>query len=136
MGGCVPGLYPGGGHRQRPRLPHQAPRLLAGLPLPLGLATLRQGQRIPHNQCCGSGIRCLFDSRIPGFGMSNKSGSGSGRNNPDHISETIFGLNYLLRIRDPGWEKFGSEIRDGKIWIRDKHPGSATLPVLDLAFFF
>jgi hypothetical protein len=48
----------------------------------------------------------------PGSGMGKKSGSvsGSGMNNPDHISkssETIryFGLKYLnsfLRIRDPG----------------------------------
>jgi hypothetical protein len=30
-----------------------------------------------------------------------------------------------LRIRDP--ESFGPWIRDGKIRIRDKHPGSATL---------
>jgi hypothetical protein len=47
-------------------------------------------------------------------------------NNPDHISEsleTIFpGLKYLIsfmRIRDPGWKKFGSGINT---------PGSATLP--------
>jgi hypothetical protein len=48
--------------------------------------------------------------------MGNKSGSGSGMNNPDHISKNLkqfFGLNYLLRIRDPGCKKFGSEIRDG-----------------------
>jgi hypothetical protein len=36
-----------------------------------------------------------------------------------------------MRIRDPGWKKFGSEVRDGKSRIRDrdreKHPGSATL---------
>jgi hypothetical protein len=47
-----------------------------------------------------------------------------------------------MRIRDPGWKKFGSGmekksdpvfkkvgsgIRDGKIRIRVKHPGSATL---------
>jgi hypothetical protein len=32
-------------------------------------------------QCCGSGI--------PGFGMGKKSGSGSGINNPDHISECL-----------------------------------------------
>jgi hypothetical protein len=48
--------------------------------------------------------------------MSKKSGSGSGINNPDHISErleTIFELNYLnslMWIRDPGWKKFGSGI--------------------------
>jgi hypothetical protein len=44
--------------------------------------------------------------------MGKKSESGSGKNNPDHISgslETIFGhLNYFIRIRDPGWKKFGS----------------------------
>ncbi len=28
-------------------------------------------------------------------------------------------------IRDPGWKKIGSRME--KIWIRDKHPGSATL---------
>ncbi len=38
-----------------------------------------------------------------------------------------------MRIRDPGWRQFGSRIRDGKksdlgSGIRDKHPGSATLP--------
>ncbi len=44
MGTGGPGLHPGGGHRQRPGLPHQAPRLLAGLPLPLGLVALCQGQ--------------------------------------------------------------------------------------------
>jgi hypothetical protein len=48
-------------------------------------------------------------------------------NNPDHISEKLekkfLGLKYLnslVRIRDPGWEKFGSG-------IRNKHLGSATL---------
>jgi hypothetical protein len=66
--------------------------------------------------------------------MGIKSGSGSGMNNPDHISEcflTIFlvkipVLNFFdadprsgmekIRIRDPGWKKYGSG-------IRDKHPG-------------
>jgi hypothetical protein len=48
-------------------------------------------------------------------------------NNPDHIFNKLrnhfFGLKYLnslMRIRDPGWKKVGSG-------IRDKHPGSATL---------
>jgi hypothetical protein len=56
-------------------------------------------------------------------------------NNPDHISEsleTIFGfkyLNSLMRIRDLGWKKFGSE-------IRDKHPGSATLYLNKSAYCF
>jgi hypothetical protein len=59
-------------------------------------------------------------------GMGKKSGSGSGMNNPDYISEsleTVFWdkiLKSLMRIWDPGWKKFGSR-------IRDKHPGSATL---------
>jgi hypothetical protein len=59
-------------------------------------------------------------------------------NNPYHISEsleTIFWvkiLKYFMRIRDPGWKKFGSGMEKigsgmGKIKIRDKHLGSATL---------
>jgi hypothetical protein len=43
--------------------------------------------------------------------------SGSGMNDPDHISESL--NTYIL------W--CGSGIRDGKSRIRDKHPGSATL---------
>jgi hypothetical protein len=58
--------------------------------------------------------------------MGEKSGSGSGRNKPDHISEslqTIFWVKILkffdadpgsgmekIWIRDPGWKKFGSGI--------------------------
>jgi hypothetical protein len=53
----------------------------------------------------------------PGSGMG-KTWSGSGTNNPDHISDS------LMRIRDPGWKKF----RSG---IRDEHPGSATLNFLN-----
>jgi hypothetical protein len=55
-------------------------------------------------------------------------------NKPDHIFEsleTIFGskyLNSLMQIRDPGWKKF--ESGKEKIRIRDKHLGSATLPVI------
>ena len=65
---------------------------------------------------------------------------GSGMNNPDHIFLELrnhffafFGVKILkffdedpgsgmetVRIRDPGWKKVGSG-------IRDKHPGSATL---------
>ncbi len=69
-------------------------------------------------QCCGSGsgIRCLFD---PLIGMGKKSGSGSGMNNPDHISEHLetifFGVKILKFFdADPGWKKFGYEIRGGK----------------------
>jgi len=57
--------------------------------------------------------------------MGKKSRSGSGMNILDHLSEsseTIFGLKILLCGS-------GTGIREGKIWIRDKHPGSATLKV-------
>jgi hypothetical protein len=46
--------------------------------------------------------------------MGKKSGSGSGMNNPDHISEilkTIF-LNSLMLIRDPGWKKSDPDHRE------------------------
>ncbi len=62
----------------------------------------------------------------PGSGMGKKSGSGSGMNNPDHISEcleTIFWVKIL---------KFFDAIRHPESWvekirIQDKHSGSATL---------
>jgi hypothetical protein len=76
----------------------------------------------------------------PGSGIRDgrKSASGSGIRDEQPGSyflelRTIFllffGLKYFnsLSIRDPGWRQFGSEIRDGKSRIRDKHPGSATL---------
>jgi hypothetical protein len=50
----------------------------------------------------------------PGYGMGKK--SGSGMNNPNHISEnleTIFWLKYLnslMRIRGIGWKKLRSGI--------------------------
>ncbi len=42
----------------------------------------------------------------PGSGIREKSGSGSGMNNPDHISESLKNngliyINSLMRIRDP-----------------------------------
>jgi hypothetical protein len=72
--------------------------------------------------------------------MGKKSGSGSGINSPDHISEgleTIFWVKILKFLyADPVLEIFGSAIWDGKNFgsgiekfpFRDKHPGSATLP--------
>jgi hypothetical protein len=56
--------------------------------------------------------------------MGKKSGSGSGMNTQDHISESLETI-FLIKIlnifdADPG---SGME----KIRIRDKHPGSATL---------
>ncbi len=72
----------------------------------------------------------------PGSGMGKKSGSGSGMNNPDHISEsleTIFlGLKYLnslMRIRDTGWKKIGSGIRDID-HIYDNHCKGTVHPAL------
>jgi hypothetical protein len=68
------------------------------------------------HQCCGSGsgIRCLL---TPGSGISKKLGSGSGMNNPDHISEsleTIFWVKVLKFFdADPG---SGTE----KIRIQDR----------------
>jgi hypothetical protein len=89
-------------------------------------------------QCCGSGIQCLFDPGIqclltpghPGFGMGKKI------NIRDPENEQFFGLKILKFFDaepDPGSGirnlfDLGSWIRDGKIRIRDKHPGSATLP--------
>jgi hypothetical protein len=64
-------------------------------------------------------------------------------NNPDHISETLetfFWVKILkffdtdprtwvgkVRIRDPGWKKFGSG-------IRDEHPGSASLAMTNVYY--
>jgi hypothetical protein len=59
----------------------------------------------------------------------HKSGSGSGMNNPDHISEsleTIFWVKILKFFdADPGWKICGSRMEKNR--IRDKHFGSATL---------
>jgi hypothetical protein len=61
-------------------------------------------------QCCGSGIRCLINPCIRdlGFEIGKKSGSGSGMNKQDHISdslETVFWVNILKFFdADPGWK--------------------------------
>jgi hypothetical protein len=43
-------------------------------------------------------------------------GSGSGMNNPDHISESLETIFWVKIIKflyaDPGWKKYGSGIRD------------------------
>jgi hypothetical protein len=78
----------------------------------------------------GSGDFSLLD---PGWKKS-----GSGMNILDHFPEsleTVFRakiLKFFNANPDSGsgiryFLTHGSEIRDGKIWIRDKHPGSATL---------
>ncbi len=81
----------------------------------------------------GSGIGCLFDPWIRDPGWEKVSIRIRDPGWPTRIIffralETIFllfwGLKYLnslMRIRDPRWRQFGSG-------IRDKHPGSATLP--------
>ena len=55
----------------------------------------------------------------PGSGIGKKSGSGSGKNNPDHISESIktfFGVKILKFFDlDTGLEKFGSGIEKSRI---------------------
>jgi hypothetical protein len=46
---------------------------------------------VSHQQYCGSrsGIRCLFDPWIWNPRRVKSHGSGSGMNNPDHISEIL-----------------------------------------------
>jgi hypothetical protein len=46
------------------------------------------GIKFRKGQCCESGIRCLL---TPGseLGKNQDPGSGSGMNNPDHISESL-----------------------------------------------
>jgi hypothetical protein len=73
------------------------------------LDVLHEGRKdLKKYQCCGfvSGIWCLFDPWDQGSGMDNKSGSGSGMNNPDHISESLkpFLWVKILKIfgADPG----------------------------------
>jgi hypothetical protein len=59
--------------------------------------------------------------------------SGSGMNHPDHISESVKTIFWVKIIKffeaDPEWKKFGSGMEKFRIWdfMRDKHPGSATL---------
>jgi hypothetical protein len=57
-----------------------------------------------RGQCCGSGIRCLFD---PWIRNGKNSGSGSEKNNPDHISESVETLFWVKIFKffdaDPGW---------------------------------
>jgi hypothetical protein len=61
------------------------------------------------------------------IGVGKKSGSGSGMNNPDHISESLetIGLKYVPNFleADPGSRIEKIRIRDGK----NSDPGPATL---------
>ncbi len=70
---------------------------------------------LDQEQCCGSGIQCLFDLWIwdPEWVKNQDPDPGSGMNNPDHISEslkTIFWVQILYYFdADPGsgMEKIG-----------------------------
>jgi hypothetical protein len=58
--------------------------------------------------------------------MGKKSGSGSGMNNPDHISVSLETSFFWLKfLKSSGMEKI--RIRDKHHGIQDKHPGCATL---------
>jgi hypothetical protein len=63
-------------------------------------------------QSCRSGsvIWCLFDPWIRDPGWVKKSGSGSGMNNQDHISESLQTISCveILKFFDAelGWKKF------------------------------
>ncbi len=56
-------------------------------------------------------------------------------NIPDHISESLETIFWVLKISDADPDLFdsGSGIQDEKIMIRNNHPGSATLKS---TFFF
>jgi hypothetical protein len=57
---------------------------------------------------------CNFSVADPGWAKNQYPGSGSGKNNPNQISqsfETIFGVKILkISDADPGWKKFESGI--------------------------
>jgi hypothetical protein len=76
-------------------------------------------------QCCGSGIQCLFDPwiRDPGWVKNQDPDSGSGMNNPDHISETLETVFWVKILKffnaDPLQKKFESMINipDPQHWF-------------------
>ncbi len=80
---------------------------------------------LTSRQCCGSGIRCLFD---PWIRIMDGKKSGYGMKILCHISQSLITLLWIPVLKnlccrsDPG-----SRTRDGNFWFRDKHPGSATL---------
>jgi hypothetical protein len=84
------------------------------------LRILLSSSKNSKKQCCGSGIRCIFDPWIwdPGWVESQHPDPGSGMNNPDHIFqslEIIFLVFFRVTIlkffdADPGWKKVGSGI--------------------------
>ncbi len=82
-------------------------------------------------QCCGSGIRCLFDPWIrDGWKVRIRirirdEQSGSYFLELRNHFLVLKDLNSLMRNRDMVWKKFESGMK--KSPIRDKHSGSATL---------
>jgi hypothetical protein len=100
--------------------------------LQLSLLLHLQQSECYQEQCCGSGsgIRCLFDPwiRDPRFctvwvkNQDPDPGSGPGTNNLDHISESFETISWVKLLIPYSLirKKVGS-------WIRDNHPGSATL---------
>jgi hypothetical protein len=79
-----------------------------------------------------------FDSLDPGYRVGKKTGSRSGMNNPDHISESLeksfLGYKILKFFdADQGWKKFGSGINipDPQHW-KDLY---SALPVLNMPPF-
>ncbi len=90
----------------------------------------------------GSGIRCLFFT--PGFGseMGKKFRIRIRDKQPGsyfrELIKQFYGqtyLNFLIRIRDPGWKKFESGMKKIRSGIRYKHPGSVTLQSLEFGLF-
>jgi hypothetical protein len=83
---------------------------------------LPSGRVLPADQGCGSGSGAFLN---PGSGIGDEQPGAYFR---EHRNQ-CFGLkylNYLMRMRNPGWKKFGSWMENVGSGIRDKHPGSNT----------
>jgi hypothetical protein len=84
---------------------------------------IRETMKKKHCCASGSGIRCLLNPWIRNPEWLKKSGSRSEIRNEqpgsyflefrNHFLRVKI-LKFLMRIREPGWKKFGSLIRDGK----------------------
>ncbi len=85
-----------------------------------------------ENQCCESGIRC-FLTLGPGIRDGKNPEPGSDIQDEYLVPVSVFGLKILeIFYADPDTGSRIFSILDlwsgmEKIWIRDKHPGSATL---------
>ncbi len=76
----------------------------------------------PASQCSGSGIRCLFDPWIRDPGWEKNQDQDPGWTTYFRELRNNFWvkiLNSLMRIRDPGWKKFGYgiDIPDPQYWL-------------------